>query len=84
MTDGATPHRRDPTRLIGEYRPAPGVADELIDALGSMRPVWSALIDHLSRQSDRVRGGDEGAGVPHGQCTVAQHGLHRIGQLQQA
>jgi uncharacterized circularly permuted ATP-grasp superfamily protein/uncharacterized alpha-E superfamily protein len=40
-----------PTRLIEAYRPKPGVADELFDATGAMRPVWNPLIDHLSRLS---------------------------------
>lgn len=38
-----------PGRLIEAYRPDPGVADELFDATGTMRPVWRDLIEHLSR-----------------------------------
>ena len=34
------------------YRPLPGVADELMAADGTIRPLWQPLIDHLKAQSD--------------------------------
>lgn len=37
--------------LLAEYAPQPGVADELFDASGGMRPVWAPFIDELARQS---------------------------------
>lgn len=37
--------------LLSAYQPKPGMADELFDASGAMRPVWQPLIDHLSRLS---------------------------------
>lgn len=36
------------TGLFRAYRPLPGVADELADANGAMRPAWAGLIAHLS------------------------------------
>ena len=36
-------------RLFHNYRPLPGVPDELCDATGRMRPGWAGLINHLSR-----------------------------------
>lgn len=35
--------------LFAQYRPLPGVPDELVDADGRMRPAWAGLVDHLSR-----------------------------------
>lgn len=37
--------------LFADYRPLPGVPDELVDAKGAMRPAWAGLIGHLSAQS---------------------------------
>ena len=34
--------------LFADYRPLPGVPDELVDGAGNMRPAWAGLIDHLS------------------------------------
>ena len=34
--------------LFADYRPLPGVPDELVDEQGQMRPAWAGLIDHLS------------------------------------
>ena len=34
--------------LFADYRPLPGVPDELVDEHGHMRPAWTGLIDHLS------------------------------------
>lgn len=45
MTPAAAPKR--PALLAG-YAPQPGVADELFDATGAMRPVWAAFIAQLS------------------------------------
>jgi uncharacterized circularly permuted ATP-grasp superfamily protein/uncharacterized alpha-E superfamily protein len=35
--------------LLAGYRPLPGVADELVDAAGNVRPVWRPFIDYLSK-----------------------------------
>ena len=43
----AAPHPPRPGLLAG-YAPAPGVADELLDATGQMRPVWAPFIRQLS------------------------------------
>ena len=34
--------------ILRGYAPQPGIADELFDAQGRMRPVWSAFIDQLA------------------------------------
>ena len=36
-------------RLFRNYRPLPGVPDELCDETGRMRPGWDGLIAHMSR-----------------------------------
>lgn len=38
----------DLTALIGGYAPYPGVADELMEAKGRIRPVWRSFLDHLA------------------------------------
>lgn len=35
--------------LLDGYTPHPGVADELFDAAGAIRPVWRPFLDHLGR-----------------------------------
>lgn len=35
-------------RLLADYRPLPGVSDELLDPQGCIRPVWRQFIDHLT------------------------------------
>jgi len=48
--------------LLGDYRVAPGSADELLDASGNIRPVWLPMIRHLAArdpallQQDFMRG----------------------------
>lgn len=37
--------------LLSGYRPAPGVADELFDSNGMMRPVWLRFVEHFARLS---------------------------------
>lgn len=37
------------SRLLAGYRPLPGVADELVDAAGNVRPVWRPFTDYLSK-----------------------------------
>ncbi|MCE5972801.1 circularly permuted type 2 ATP-grasp protein [Sinirhodobacter sp. WL0062] len=37
--------------LFAEYRLTPGVADELFDAHGQMRPVWRRFVDRFARLS---------------------------------
>lgn len=36
-------------RLLADYRPPPGVSDELLDPQGRIRPVWRTFIEHLAR-----------------------------------
>ncbi|WP_416359442.1 circularly permuted type 2 ATP-grasp protein [Agrobacterium pusense] len=36
-----------------EYSPLPGVADEMLDNNGAVRPVWKTLLEALSRMSER-------------------------------
>ncbi len=36
-------------RLLAGYRPLPGVADELVDAAGQVRPVWRGFVDYLAK-----------------------------------
>jgi uncharacterized circularly permuted ATP-grasp superfamily protein/uncharacterized alpha-E superfamily protein len=35
--------------VLAGYRPQPGIADELMTAGGSIRPVWKTFIDHFAR-----------------------------------
>lgn len=51
MTDPSPVKPADLPHLISAYQPKPGVADELFDTSGAMRPVWRPLIDHLARLS---------------------------------
>ena len=37
--------------LLARYAPMPGVADELMDPAGRVRPVWHGLLDHLAARS---------------------------------
>jgi uncharacterized circularly permuted ATP-grasp superfamily protein/uncharacterized alpha-E superfamily protein len=41
--------------LLAGYRPSPGVADELFEADGRMRPVWRPLISYLANLSPAAR-----------------------------
>lgn len=38
-------------RLLAEYRPLPGVPDELVDREGRLRPAWERFIAHFAAQS---------------------------------
>lgn len=38
-----------PAGILQNYRPQPGVADEMFDAEGQIRPVWRDFVAHLSR-----------------------------------
>ena len=38
-------------RMLADYRPLPGVPDELVDPTGRMRPVWGGVLNHLAAQS---------------------------------
>ncbi len=38
----------DLAHLLGDYRVLPGIADELIDFQGNIRPVWHPLLRHLA------------------------------------
>ncbi len=35
--------------LLAQYKTLPGVADELLDSSGNMRPAWRKFIDHFSQ-----------------------------------
>lgn len=39
----------DLAHLLGDYRVLPGIADELLDFQGNIRPVWYPLLQHLAR-----------------------------------
>ncbi|TMV92969.1 hypothetical protein FGG78_06710 [Thioclava sp. BHET1] len=42
-------------RLLESYQPAPGVADELFDAQGNMRPVWRPFVERfLSLEPEEI------------------------------
>ncbi|WP_370286674.1 circularly permuted type 2 ATP-grasp protein [Pseudooceanicola nanhaiensis] len=45
------PASRATQRILRDYRPRPGVPDELLDAEGRMRPVWTDFLDHLAEQT---------------------------------
>ena len=45
-------NRADPAaRLLADYRPLPGVADELLDSTGKVRSVWRPFIDYLAQMT---------------------------------
>src|SRR5579862_1624705 len=50
----ATPLQFDPARLLQNYRPLPGVYDEMCTADGELRPQWEYLI-----RSFETLGGEE-------------------------
>ena len=49
MSAATQPNANSASRLLAGYRPLPGVADELVDAAGNVRPVWRPFIDYLSK-----------------------------------
>ena len=49
MSAATQPNASSASRLLAGYRPLPGVADELVDAAGNVRPVWQPFIDYLSK-----------------------------------
>ena len=51
MSDPALPRTDAHAALLAEYAVRPGVADELFDERGAMRPVWAPFIDQLARLS---------------------------------
>lgn len=48
-TAKAQPAASHVARLLAGYRPLPGVADELVDAAGQVRPVWRGFVDYLAK-----------------------------------
>ncbi|WP_337268195.1 circularly permuted type 2 ATP-grasp protein [Oryzifoliimicrobium ureilyticus] len=38
---------------LNDYAPLPGVADEMVDNAGNIRPVWQKFINHLSTMPER-------------------------------
>ncbi len=64
MSAATQPIKDSALRLLAGYRPLPGVADELVDAAGNVRPVWRPFIDYLSKMTPeelarRVDQGDQ-------------------------
>ncbi len=64
MSAATQPNANSASRLLAGYRPLPGVADELVDAAGNVRPVWRPFIDYLSKMKPeelarRVDQGDQ-------------------------
>ena len=59
--------RRKPPNLnlFADYRPLPGVPDELVDKTGVMRPAWAGLINHLSHQTPAQIARDFARGDQH-------------------
>ncbi|HBS99834.1 circularly permuted type 2 ATP-grasp protein [Salipiger marinus] len=56
MQDGAKVSAPDAVqRFLQGYRPPPGVADELLQRDGRLRPVWAPLIRHLAAQGPETR-----------------------------
>jgi uncharacterized circularly permuted ATP-grasp superfamily protein/uncharacterized alpha-E superfamily protein len=51
VTGVADQSRGPPSSLLAEYRVRRGVADELFDAKGAMRPVWTPFIEELRKLS---------------------------------
>lgn len=51
MTEPAQPKTDARSALLGAYATRSGVADELFDDSGSMRPVWVPFIDELAKLS---------------------------------
>ena len=49
MSAATQPNANSASRLLAGYWPLPGVADELVDAAGNVRPVWRPFIDYLSK-----------------------------------
>ncbi len=47
---GGAPGRRD--RGLADYRPLPGVSDELVGPDGALRPLWRPLVEHLQAMGD--------------------------------
>ncbi len=49
--------KRGAPSLVADYRPLPGVPDEMVDAAGNVRPAWSQLIGALDELGhDEVAG----------------------------
>lgn len=49
MPQGLSPQPGKDLPLLEAYQRQPGVADELLDANGGIRPVWHAFLNYLSR-----------------------------------
>lgn len=49
MAGARLQHGKGFGELLRDYRPLPGVADELLDGSGAIRQAWLPLLDHLSR-----------------------------------
>ena len=61
---GEAPNTDILTRLVSGYRPLPGVPDELLQADGTIRPVWAPLLGSLAQMSSeeigaRIARGDQ-------------------------
>ena len=64
MSAATQPSADSALRLLAGYRPLPGVADELVDGAGNVRPVWQPFIEYLAKMTPeelarRVDQGDQ-------------------------
>ena len=64
MSAATQPTAVSASRLLAGYRPLPGVADELVDGAGNVRPVWQPFIEYLAKMTPeelarRVDQGDQ-------------------------
>ncbi len=64
MSAATQPTADSASRLLAGYRPLPGVADELVDGAGNVRPVWQPFIEYLAKMTPeelarRVDQGDQ-------------------------
>ena len=48
MPAKSQPQENPVTRLLAGYQPLPGVADELLDSSGNVRPVWRQFLDYFA------------------------------------
>ncbi|HEV7690407.1 MAG TPA: circularly permuted type 2 ATP-grasp protein [Hyphomonadaceae bacterium] len=51
MSATSQPQSDPAASLLADYRPLPGIADELIDAQGNLRPVWRSFIAGIGGMS---------------------------------
>ena len=52
-------------QILADYRPLRGVADEMVDPTGRMRPVWGGLLTHLATRGPAALTTDFGRGAQY-------------------